>query len=179
METTSGYEDVYREVGIPTVITWSYDGKEVAVEGSWDNWKTRFRYVSINLHWPLWLFLRFLYSFFIRMPLQRSGKDFALMRYFRLVFTSTDLLWMDARSTLQIRLGPKMMLGMLTTSWTYRYFFISINLFCTQTKLIYDDHYIHFNMMNFFVFGKRIMLMLGIINLTYGKTCAKKWIQCD
>ncbi|KAL2959826.1 hypothetical protein AAZX31_17G005800 [Glycine max] len=42
METTSGYEDVYREVGIPTVITWSYDGKEVAVEGSWDNWKTRF-----------------------------------------------------------------------------------------------------------------------------------------
>ncbi|KAG4401439.1 hypothetical protein AAZX31_07G249100 [Glycine max] len=95
METTSGYEDMYTQVGIPTMITWSYDGKEVAVEGSWDNWKTR-------------------------MPLQRSGKDFALMRYFRLVFTSTDLLWMDARSTLQIRLGPKMMLGMLTTSWTYR-----------------------------------------------------------
>ncbi|KAH1088824.1 hypothetical protein AAZX31_07G249100 [Glycine max] len=94
METTSGYEDMYTQVGIPTMITWSYDGKEVAVEGSWDNWKTR-------------------------MPLQRSGKDFALMRYFRLVFTSTDLLWMDARSTLQIRLGPKMMLGMLTTSWTY------------------------------------------------------------
>ena len=46
METTSGYEDVYREVGIPTVITWSYDGKEVAVEGSWDNWKTRFGYLK-------------------------------------------------------------------------------------------------------------------------------------
>ncbi|KAG5039145.1 hypothetical protein JHK82_019966 [Glycine max] len=40
METTSGYEDMYTQVGIPTMITWSYDGKEVAVEGSWDNWKT-------------------------------------------------------------------------------------------------------------------------------------------
>lgn len=42
MQTTSGYEDMYSELGIPTMITWSYDGKEVAVEGSWDNWKTRF-----------------------------------------------------------------------------------------------------------------------------------------
>lgn len=42
MQTTSGYEDMYCELGIPTMITWSYDGKEVAVEGSWDNWKTRF-----------------------------------------------------------------------------------------------------------------------------------------
>ncbi|MED6171683.1 SNF1- protein kinase regulatory subunit beta-2, variant 4 [Stylosanthes scabra] len=42
MQTTSGYEDVDSELGIPTMITWNYDGKEVAVEGSWDNWKTRF-----------------------------------------------------------------------------------------------------------------------------------------
>ncbi|KAJ1428647.1 Immunoglobulin-like fold [Sesbania bispinosa] len=55
MQTTSGYEDVYCELGIPTMITWSYDGEEVAVEGSWDNWKTR-------------------------MPLQRSGKDFTIMK---------------------------------------------------------------------------------------------------
>ncbi|XP_061339831.1 SNF1-related protein kinase regulatory subunit beta-2-like [Gastrolobium bilobum] len=55
MQTTLGYEDMYSELGIPTMITWSYDGKEVAVEGSWDNWKTR-------------------------MPLQRSGKDFTLMK---------------------------------------------------------------------------------------------------
>ncbi|XP_020230737.1 SNF1-related protein kinase regulatory subunit beta-2 isoform X2 [Cajanus cajan] len=39
---SSGYADMYAEPGIPTMITWSYDGKEVAVEGSWDNWKTRF-----------------------------------------------------------------------------------------------------------------------------------------
>ncbi|XP_020230736.1 SNF1-related protein kinase regulatory subunit beta-2 isoform X1 [Cajanus cajan] len=52
---SSGYADMYAEPGIPTMITWSYDGKEVAVEGSWDNWKTR-------------------------MPLQRSGKDFAIMK---------------------------------------------------------------------------------------------------
>nr|AFK34920.1 unknown [Lotus japonicus] len=55
MQTTSGYEDVYNELGIPTMITWSYDGKDVAVEGSWDDWKTR-------------------------MPLQKSGKDFTIMK---------------------------------------------------------------------------------------------------
>ncbi|KAJ7967835.1 SNF1-related protein kinase regulatory subunit beta-2 [Quillaja saponaria] len=55
MQTNSGYEDICNEQGIPTMITWSYDGKDVAVEGSWDNWKTR-------------------------MPLQRSGKDFTIMK---------------------------------------------------------------------------------------------------
>lgn len=56
MQTTSGYEDMYNnEQGIPTMITWSYGGKEVFVEGSWDNWKTR-------------------------IPLQRSGKDFTIMK---------------------------------------------------------------------------------------------------
>ncbi|XP_027080920.2 SNF1-related protein kinase regulatory subunit beta-1 isoform X2 [Coffea arabica] len=27
--------------GIPTLITWSYGGNHVAVEGSWDNWRSR------------------------------------------------------------------------------------------------------------------------------------------
>lgn len=48
-------EDISCEQGIPTMITWSHGGKEVAVEGSWDNWKTR-------------------------KLLQRSGKDFTLMK---------------------------------------------------------------------------------------------------
>ncbi|KAH7526069.1 hypothetical protein ACOSP7_015893 [Xanthoceras sorbifolium] len=55
MQNSSGYEDMSDEIGIPTMITWSYDAKEVAVEGSWDNWKTR-------------------------IPLQRSGKDFTIMK---------------------------------------------------------------------------------------------------
>lgn len=38
----STYEEMSNEQGIPTMITWNYDGKEVAVEGSWDNWKSRF-----------------------------------------------------------------------------------------------------------------------------------------
>lgn len=42
MQTSSGFEDMSYEQGIPTMITWTYGGKEVAVEGSWDNWKTRF-----------------------------------------------------------------------------------------------------------------------------------------
>ena len=42
MQASSGYEDMCSEQGIPTMITWSYGGKEVAVEGSWDNWKIRF-----------------------------------------------------------------------------------------------------------------------------------------
>ncbi|KAI3456585.1 hypothetical protein Pfo_013248 [Paulownia fortunei] len=54
MQTSLGYEDTYNEQGIPTMITWSYGGKEVAVEGSWDDWKSR-------------------------KPLQRSGKDFTIM----------------------------------------------------------------------------------------------------
>ncbi|KAL6519046.1 galactose metabolism-related protein [Orobanche hederae] len=29
------------EQGIPTIITWSLGGNNVAVEGSWDNWRTR------------------------------------------------------------------------------------------------------------------------------------------
>ena len=29
------------EQGIPTIITWSYGGNSVVVEGSWDNWRTR------------------------------------------------------------------------------------------------------------------------------------------
>ncbi|KDP35506.1 hypothetical protein JCGZ_08944 [Jatropha curcas] len=55
MQTTVGYEEMCDEQGIPTMITWSYGGKDVAVEGSWDNWKTR-------------------------IPLQRSGKDFTIMK---------------------------------------------------------------------------------------------------
>ncbi|KAL5575825.1 hypothetical protein UlMin_017524 [Ulmus minor] len=55
MQTNSGFEDMGSEQGIPTMITWTYGGKDVAVEGSWDDWKTR-------------------------MPLQRSGKDFTIMK---------------------------------------------------------------------------------------------------
>jgi len=83
VETTSGYEDMFSEPGIPTMITWSYGGKEVAVEGSWDNWKARFKNFNIFftcLQWLLCLFLGFSYSLFFRMPLQRSGKDFAIMK---------------------------------------------------------------------------------------------------
>ncbi|XP_072971232.1 SNF1-related protein kinase regulatory subunit beta-2 [Typha angustifolia] len=41
--------------GILTMITWNHGGKEVFVEGSWDNWKTK-------------------------MILHRSGKEFAIMK---------------------------------------------------------------------------------------------------
>ncbi|GFQ00631.1 extra-large guanine nucleotide-binding protein 1 [Phtheirospermum japonicum] len=54
MQTSSTYEDTYNEQGVTTMITWSYGGDEVLVEGSWDDWKTR-------------------------KPLQRSGKDFTIM----------------------------------------------------------------------------------------------------
>ncbi|KAK6919209.1 AMP-activated protein kinase, glycogen-binding domain [Dillenia turbinata] len=48
-------EDMLCEQGIPTMITWSHGGKQVAVEGSWDNWRTK-------------------------TPMQRSGKDFTIMK---------------------------------------------------------------------------------------------------
>jgi len=34
-------EDQSPEQGIPTVITWSHGGNDVAVEGSWDNFSSR------------------------------------------------------------------------------------------------------------------------------------------
>eukprot|EP00252_Welwitschia_mirabilis_P024107 TRINITY_DN7026_c0_g1_i1.p1 TRINITY_DN7026_c0_g1~~TRINITY_DN7026_c0_g1_i1.p1 ORF type:complete len:288 (+),score=55.15 TRINITY_DN7026_c0_g1_i1:272-1135(+) len=34
-------EDLCYERRIPTLITWSYGGNDVAVEGSWDNWSSR------------------------------------------------------------------------------------------------------------------------------------------
>lgn len=42
MQTASGYDDMYDEQRIPTVIIWGHGGKEVSVEGSWDDWKTRY-----------------------------------------------------------------------------------------------------------------------------------------
>lgn len=55
MQSPSGNEDASNEQGIPTMITWSYDATDVAVEGSWDDWRTR-------------------------KPLQKSGKDFTIMK---------------------------------------------------------------------------------------------------
>ena len=43
------------EQGFPTVFTWTYSDKEIALEGSWDNWNTR-------------------------KPLQRLGEEFTIMR---------------------------------------------------------------------------------------------------
>ncbi|KAJ0233019.1 Association with the SNF1 complex (ASC) domain-containing protein [Hirschfeldia incana] len=51
----SPYEESPNEQGIPTMITWCHGGKDISVEGSWDNWKSRSR-------------------------LQRSGKDFTIMK---------------------------------------------------------------------------------------------------
>ncbi|KAE8655460.1 SNF1-related protein kinase regulatory subunit beta-1 [Hibiscus syriacus] len=42
------------EKGIPVIITWNYGGNNVAVEGSWDNWR-------------------------LRKTLQRSGKDHSIL----------------------------------------------------------------------------------------------------
>ncbi|KAH9613722.1 hypothetical protein KSS87_000696 [Heliosperma pusillum] len=55
MPPTWPHEELSCEQGIPTMITWTHGAKEVAVEGSWDNWNSR-------------------------KPLQRSGKDFTLMK---------------------------------------------------------------------------------------------------
>ncbi|KAJ8770582.1 hypothetical protein K2173_018073 [Erythroxylum novogranatense] len=55
MQTAMGHEEMCNEPGIPTMITWNYGGNEVAVEGSWDNWRTR-------------------------VHLQRSGKDYSILK---------------------------------------------------------------------------------------------------
>lgn len=40
-DDSRGVSDHPVDQGIPTMITWSYGGKDVAVEGSWDNWTSR------------------------------------------------------------------------------------------------------------------------------------------
>ncbi|RWR74813.1 SNF1-related protein kinase regulatory subunit beta-1 [Cinnamomum micranthum f. kanehirae] len=59
MNESHSFSDLSPEKGIPTMITWNYEGKDVAVEGSWDNWTSR-------------------------KILQRSGKDHSIL----LVLTS-------------------------------------------------------------------------------------------
>ncbi|KAL6009808.1 galactose metabolism-related protein [Asimina triloba] len=54
MTESHGPPDLPPEQGIPTMITWNHGGTEVAVEGSWDNWKSRKK-------------------------LQRSGKDHSIL----------------------------------------------------------------------------------------------------
>ncbi|XP_022755642.1 SNF1-related protein kinase regulatory subunit beta-1-like [Durio zibethinus] len=49
-----GVADNPSEKGIPVIITWNYGGNDVAVEGSWDNWRSR-------------------------KTLQRSGKDHSIL----------------------------------------------------------------------------------------------------
>ncbi|XP_039004581.1 SNF1-related protein kinase regulatory subunit beta-1-like [Hibiscus syriacus] len=36
-----GIPNSLSEKGIPVIITWNYGGNDVAVEGSWDNWRSR------------------------------------------------------------------------------------------------------------------------------------------
>ena len=40
--------DLPPEKGIPTMITWTYGGNNLAVEGSWDNWKSRYVIIFMN-----------------------------------------------------------------------------------------------------------------------------------
>lgn len=51
--------DLPPEKGIPTMITWNYGGKDVAVEGSWDNWKSRYINVSLTKYIYIFLFIYF------------------------------------------------------------------------------------------------------------------------
>ncbi|XP_071730059.1 SNF1-related protein kinase regulatory subunit beta-2-like [Rutidosis leptorrhynchoides] len=40
-ETSKQYRSLNQEKSIPAVINWIHGGTNVAIEGSWDNWKTR------------------------------------------------------------------------------------------------------------------------------------------
>ncbi|XWS36685.1 hypothetical protein CRYUN_Cryun20dG0106600 [Craigia yunnanensis] len=40
VQNTTYYEDLHQEEKRAAMITWSFGGKQVAITGSWDNWKT-------------------------------------------------------------------------------------------------------------------------------------------
>ncbi|XP_010939227.1 SNF1-related protein kinase regulatory subunit beta-2 isoform X1 [Elaeis guineensis] len=95
MQNFTEYENVIYDQGIPTMITWNHGGKEVFVEGSWDNWKTKYwglvtdlSYIC-NIYCSLFRMNRSLkrlsnsctYGFYCyRKPLQKSGKDFTIVK---------------------------------------------------------------------------------------------------
>jgi hypothetical protein len=45
--SSSAYEDISTQHTIPTMITWTYGAKLIFVQGSWDNWKSRFLNLSL------------------------------------------------------------------------------------------------------------------------------------
>lgn len=90
---TTEFQGVHHppEQGIPTMITWNYGGNNLAVEGSWDNWKSRQVFVillsgiymnsnflcietRINGQHMLHLVISV-----CRKSLQRSGKDHSVL----------------------------------------------------------------------------------------------------
>jgi 5'-AMP-activated protein kinase regulatory beta subunit len=82
--SSSAYEHISTQHTIPTMITWTYGAKLISVQGSWDNWKSRFLNLSLlitsyKIVFTVFVFYILIYLF-IRTPLQRSGKDFAIMK---------------------------------------------------------------------------------------------------
>ncbi|XVF31910.1 hypothetical protein REPUB_Repub17cG0035300 [Reevesia pubescens] len=59
VENTTYYEDLHQEEKRAVMITWCFGGKQVAISGSWDNWKT--------MNWNV-------------QPLHSLGKDFIIMK---------------------------------------------------------------------------------------------------
>ena len=83
MQGSLGYEETC-EQSIPTMITWTYGGKEVAIEGSWDLWRTRFSSLFVPFHdyrfWTAAEISDTSCTSLTRTPLQRSGRDFTIMK---------------------------------------------------------------------------------------------------
>lgn len=50
MQPTIQCEHMAGEQGILTMLTWSYGGNEVAIEGSWDNWEARYKLYLSEFH---------------------------------------------------------------------------------------------------------------------------------
>ncbi|MBA0646817.1 hypothetical protein Goklo_014747, partial [Gossypium klotzschianum] len=59
-----GVVDSATEKGIPVIITWNYGGHDVAVEGSWDNWRSRSGFSPLHYR---------------QKKLLRSGKDHSIL----------------------------------------------------------------------------------------------------
>lgn len=90
------------EQGIPTIITWSLGGNNVAVEGSWDNWRTRcvcsFQPYLIDLYAYSFKLFLFSYNIYLVLPAVKHSKDQAKIILFfwccRQAYFVTDLSWM-------------------------------------------------------------------------------------
>ena len=131
VQNTTYYEDFHQEEKRAARITWCFGGKQVAITGSWDNWKTMYWNLlwclSLKVHSLVWeVFfsqskMQNFYFFLSENPCILWLKILLSWRCSHQVFITTTSLLMNWGDMLQTYHGNLTSLGVLITFWICRY----------------------------------------------------------